>query len=302
MDNNDSKNLSDIYDVEAPCEKVYLSMAMSDQHEGLLVTVNNFCFLVQAPLSEIKSILIGNNIVAGKLTHKCAIQELSLFLILNEFLETSQLFCRFRMKEITTAQFKQSTQDLKVLVNLNSNAEWESKSTSGVFGRFFHAAEEVASQIECYKTHKFSLLKVLQNTGNLDVFLLLIEYYSFKAKESEFLVLTDCILGFLQLLISEDDEKKEMRGWLHKSLNKFGLAIWIISYTAREKNDLISKIMGIIGCADGYKMPTGEVFNHDCLKALLLNFQIWRNFSFEEQLVAFSIIEKYLKNEQLGCA
>ena len=109
MDNNDPKFHQDIYDVEAPCDKLFLSASMSNQSEGMLVTVNNFCFLVHTQMTHIKDIILGNNIVSGKLTNKCAVQELQMFCVLHDFLETSQLFCRFRTKELTSAQFKQST-------------------------------------------------------------------------------------------------------------------------------------------------------------------------------------------------
>lgn len=299
VDNNDPKFQQDTYEVEAPCDKVYLSISMSDQNEGLLVTVNNLCFLVHLQLPLVRDVIVGNNIVNGKLAVKCAIQELHMFCILNEFHESSQLFCRFRTKELTTARFKESTEGLKTLVNLNIKGEWVSNIVGGgVFGKFFHA-EEIAQPIECCRITKPSLLRTLQSSGNLDVFLLLIEYYSIKAKESEFLVLTDCILGFILLLL-DDDEKIEMRKWLFKSLPKLGLAIWIISYSIREKNDLISKIMSIACCFDGQK--NCDAFNFECMRTVLLNFQIWRNFCFEDQLAVLSVISKNLTAESSACA
>jgi hypothetical protein len=113
----------------------------------------------------------------------------------NEFVETSQLFCKFRLRELNNARFKQSPENLNVLINLNNKGEWESKMSGvGVFSKLFQATEEVAQQIECYKIIKPSLMKMLHSSGNIGVFLLLIEYYSIKVKESEFLVLTDSIL------------------------------------------------------------------------------------------------------------
>lgn len=116
------------------------------------------------------------------------------------------------------------------------------------------------------------------------------------------MVLTDCILGFILMLLQEDDQKGEMRQWLLKSLPKFGLAIWIISYSTKEKHELISKIMSIMDCGATEKGPAIYNFNCECMRAVLLNFQIWRNFTYEDQLVVFSMLSKYLSSEQYNCA
>jgi hypothetical protein len=103
-------------------------------------------------------------------------------------------------------------------------------------------------------------------------------------------------------MLRENDEKSEIREWLTRSIHKFGLAIWIISYSIKENSNLISKIMNIISVADGFQMPTGEDFNFECMRGILLNFQIWRNFSYEDQMVVCSILSKQLNVDQSSCA
>lgn len=88
---------------------------------------------------------------------------------------------------------------------MGSKAEWENKiSTGGILGKFFHGNEEIAQEKECYRVTRQNLLRMLYTSGNLDVFLMLIEYYSLKTKDSEFIVLVDCILSFLIRLLKDE--------------------------------------------------------------------------------------------------
>jgi hypothetical protein len=86
---------------------------------------------------------------------------------------------------------------------------------------------------------------MLRDSGNLNVFLMLIEYYSLKTKESEFLVLVDAVLTCL-LELARVDERGVFRMWLFRAFRKLALVIWVISYTLKEKNELISKILSLV--------------------------------------------------------
>jgi hypothetical protein len=86
---------------------------------------------------------------------------------------------------------------------------------------------------------------MLKEYGNLDVLLLLVDYYSGKTKESDFVLLVDAILSVALSLLNHDFEGV-FRKWLFESSRKIAFAVWIISYSLKEKHMLISKILLIV--------------------------------------------------------
>lgn len=104
---NNNLTVEEIYEFEAPCYEVYLSIS-AHEHQ-LVITVNNFCFLVKVCFDDIKNITLGSNIGSNKLNNRCAIKELFLFSVLGEFIESSQLFSRLRERDLTAAKFKQNS-------------------------------------------------------------------------------------------------------------------------------------------------------------------------------------------------
>ncbi len=106
---------------------------------------------------------------------------------------------------MSSSKVKNNWSHAKTVLSLTRNGEWDAKNTTNSgFSKFFNVSEELSQQIDCYRVVRPSLLKTLVGSGNLNVFLLLIEYYSIKSKESEFLVLVDAILNFLMTLSRDD--------------------------------------------------------------------------------------------------